>query len=89
MNSEKNKTSGPHRLVLKKDKKGLKSSDKYIRLSNLSIYYTWKNINKLHENNGFKISAPTCNDKFTLHDGSYSVTDIEDSFEYMIKKPEI
>ena len=54
MNSENSKTSDPHRINLS-DKINLKRSDKYIALSNLSIYYTWKNIKKLYKNNKFKI----------------------------------
>ena len=73
MNSENSKTSDPHRLLLNlTDKINLKRSDKYVGLSNLSIYYTWKNIKKLYKNNKFKISAPTWNEEF----GSYSVSDI-------------
>ena len=52
-------------------------------LSNLSIYYTWKNIKK--HNNKFKMSVPTWNDKFELPDGSYSVSNIQDYFEYILK----
>ena len=45
MNSENSKTSDPHRLLLNlTDKIDLRRKDKYIALSNLSIYYTWKNI---------------------------------------------
>ena len=41
MNSEKSKTSGPHRPLLNlSDKINLKRSDKYVALSDLSIYYT-------------------------------------------------
>ena len=59
VNSENSKTSGPHRLLLNlSDKLSLKRSDKYIALSNLSIYYTWKNIKKSDKNNKFKTSAP-------------------------------
>ena len=57
-------------------------------LANLSIYYTWKNIKSEYNNNKFKISVPTWNDTFNLHDGSYSVSDIQDYFEYIIKKHE-
>ena len=43
MNSEKSKTSYPHRLLLNGlEKIDLRRKDKYIALSNLSIYYTWK-----------------------------------------------
>ena len=68
------------------DKLDLRRGEKIIALSNLSIYYTWKNIKSLHNNNKFKISAPTWNDKFELPDGSYSVSNIQDYFEYILKK---
>ena len=59
VNSENSKTSGPHRLLLNlSDKLSLKRSDNYIALSNLSIYYTWKNIKNSDKNNKFKTSAP-------------------------------
>ena len=88
MNSENNKTSYPQRPLLNlTDKINLKRSDKYVALSNLSIYYTWKNI-KPHKNNKFKISAPTWNEEFELPDGSYSVSDIRDYFEYILKNHE-
>ena len=87
MNSENSKTSDPHRLLLNlTDKINLKRSDKYVALSNLSIYYTWKNIKKSYKNNKFKISAPTWNEEFELPDGSYSISDIQDYFEYILKK---
>ena len=60
----------------------LRLGKKIIALSNLSIYYTWKNIKNSYNNNRFKISAPTWNKEFTLLDGSYSVLDIQDYFEY-------
>ena len=45
INSANRKTSDHHRLLLNhSDKRNLKRSDKYVALSNLSIYYTWKNI---------------------------------------------
>ena len=55
-------------------------------LSNLSIYHTWRNIKSSYNDNKFKITAPTWNDKFELPDGSYSVPDIQDCFEYILKK---
>ena len=61
---------------------------KNIALANLSIYYTWKNIKSEYNNNKFKISTPTWNDEFNLPDGSYSDPDIQDYFEYIIKKHE-
>ena len=87
MNSEKSKTSEPHILILKlTDKLDLKRGEKIIALSNLSIHYTCKNIKSSYNNNKFKISAPTWNDKFKLPDGSYSASNIQDYFEYILKK---
>ena len=63
------------------DKRNLKNPGKNIALVNLSIYYTWKNIKSAYNNNKFKISAPTWNDKFDLPNGSYSVSDMQDYFE--------
>ena len=60
--------------------------NKNIALANLSIYYTWKNIKSENNNNKFKISAPTWNNEFNLPDGYYSVSDIQDYLEYIIKK---
>ena len=78
MNSENRKTTDPHRLLLNLiDKIKLRKSDEYVALSNLSIYYTWKNIKKSYKNNKFKISTPTWNEKFELPDGSYSVSYIQ------------
>ena len=85
MNSKSSKISDPHRLLHNlTDKIDLRRKDKYIALSNLSIYYRWKNIKKSYKNNIFKISAPTRNKEFKLPDGSYSVSDIEDYFEYTL-----
>ena len=89
MNSEKSKTSDPRKLLLNlTDKINLKSSDKYVALSNHSIQYTWKNIKKSYKYNKFKISVPTWNEEFELPDGSYSVSDIQDYFKYNFKKNE-
>ena len=70
------------------DNLNLKNPNKNMALANLSIYYTWKNIKSEYNNNKFKISAPTWNDEFNLPDGSNSVSDIQDYFEYIIKKHE-
>ena len=79
MNSENSKTSKPHVLILRlTDKLDLRRGEKSITLSNLNIYYTWKNIKSSYNNNKFKISAPTWNHEFELSDGSYSISDIQD-----------
>ena len=89
INSELSKTSDPHRILINlPDKIRLNRSDKYVALSNLSIYYTRKNIKTSYKNNKLKISAPTWNNKFELPDGSYSVSDIQDYFEYILKNME-
>ena len=85
--SENSRTSEYHVLILKlTDKLDLKRGQKSVALSNLSIYYTWKNIKSSYNNNKFKVSTPTWNDEFELPDGSYSVSDIQDYFEYILKK---
>ena len=87
MNSDNSKTSKPHILKLKLTSKlDLRLGEKVIALSNLSIYCTWKNIKSSYNNNKFEISAPTWNEEFTLPDESYSVSDIQDYFEYILKK---
>ena len=68
------------------NKLNLKNPNKNMALSNLSIYYTWKNCKSEYKNNKFKISAPTWNEEFNLPDGLYSPSDIPDYFEYIIKK---
>ena len=87
MNSENSKTSKLNVLALKlTNKLDLRIVEKVIALSNLSIYYTWRNIKNSYNNNKFKMSAPTWNDEFELPDGSYSVSNIQDYFEYILEK---
>ena len=83
MNSKSSKTSKLHVLTLKLTNK---LDLRIIALSNLSIYFTWRNIKSSYNNNKCKISAPTWNDKFELPDWSYSVSVIQDYFEYILKK---
>ena len=81
------KTNESNRFIYQfTDKLNLKRPKKNMALPKLSIYYTWKNIKSEYNNNKFKISAPTWNDTFDLPDGCYSVSDIQDYFEYIIKK---
>ena len=87
MNSENSKASELHRFKSDlTDKRNLKDPKKNMALANLSIYYTWKNIKSECNNNKFKISAPTWNDTFDLPDSSYWISDIQDYFEFIIKK---
>ena len=87
MNSENSRTSEYHVSVFKlADKLDLRRAQKSVALSNLSICYTWKNVKCSYNNNSFKISAPTWSENFKLPDGSYSISDIQDYFEYILKK---
>ena len=89
MNTENSKTNEPHRFKLDlADKLNLKNPKKNIALVNLSIYYTWKNIKTEYNNNKCKIFASTWNETFDLPDGSYTIDDIQDYFEFIIKKHE-
>ena len=84
MKSENRKIPKPHVLILKcNNKLDLRIGEKIIALSNLSIFYSWKNIKRAYNKNKFKISAPTWKDKFELSNGSYSVSNIQDYFEYI------
>ena len=83
-NSENSKRTKPHILILDlTNKLDFRIGKKVIALWNLSIYYTRKNIKSSYHNNKFKISASTWNNLFELPDGSYSVSDIQDYFEYI------
>ena len=87
INSENNKTSDPHSLLLNlAEKTDLKKIDKYIELSNVITYHKWQNIQKVYKSNKFKISATTWHNKFELPDRSYSISVVQDRFEYINKK---
>ena len=86
MNNEDSKTSESNKLIHQfPDKRNLKTPNKKtIGLVNLSIHYNIKSA----YNNKFKISATTWNDEFDLPDGSNWIPDIQDYFEFIIKKHE-
>ena len=89
MNTKNSKTNEPHRFSLSLvDELNLKNPNKNMALANLRIYYTWKIIKSAYNNNNCKISAPTWNDEFYLPGGYYSIVDIPDYFEFIIKKHE-
>ena len=89
MNTKNSKTNEPHRLKYNLiDKLDLKNPNKNVALASLSIYYSWKNVKSIYNNNKFKISAPTWNDTFDLPDGSYNIPAIQNYIEYIIKKHE-
>ena len=89
INTKNSKTNEPHRLQYNLiDKLDLKNPNKNMALASLSIYYTWKNVKSIYNNDKFKISAPTWNDMFDLPDGSYNIPAMQDYMEYIIKKHE-
>ena len=89
MNTENSKTNEPDRFKLDlMDKRNLKNPNKNMALANLSIYHTRKNMKSECNNNKFKIYVPTWNDTFNLPDFSYSISDIQDCFEFIIKNHE-
>ena len=83
MNTENSKTNESHRFKL-----DLTDKLNNMALASLSNYYTWKNIKSEQKKNKFKISASIWNDTFGLPNGSYSVSDIQGYFEFIIKKHE-
>ena len=88
LNTESSKTNESNRFIYQfTDKLNLKiPNNKSIELVNLSIYYTWKNIKSTYSNNKFKISAQSWNNEFDLPNGPYAIADIQDYFEFIIKK---
>ena len=89
MNSENSKTSKPHKFRLDlTDKIDLIDPKENMALGNLSIYHTRKNIKSEYNDNRFEISAQIWNDTFDLPDRSQSISDIQDYFEFTMKKHE-
>ena len=87
INSENNRTFEYHVLVFKvADKLDLRRGQRSVALSNISIYYTWKNVKISYNNNPFTISAHTWSEEFKTPDRSYSMSDIQDYFEYILKR---
>ena len=83
------KKNESHTFVLNlSERLNLRSSNKLVTFQNLSIYYQWKNIRKIYKNNNFKIIAPAWNDGFKLSNSCYSVSNIQDYIQYLIKKHE-
>ena len=89
MNTKNSRSSEPHKFRYNLiDNLDLKNPNKNMALANLSIYYTWKNVKSIYNNNKFKISAPTWIETFDLPDGSYNIPAIQNYIEYIIKKHE-
>ena len=62
--------------------------DARVALLVLSIYYTWSKIENSYKKNNFKISGPIWDEEFESPNSSYSTSDIQNYFEYIIKKYE-
>ena len=89
MDTENSKTTDSNRFRLHFFLKKMDFRvNKTVALSNLSIYYTWKNIKEEYNNNKFKLSGPTRDETFDLPDGSYTIEGIQDYFLWVIKKHE-
>ena len=89
MNTEISKTNEPNKFVLKLSQRlDFRTSNKHVLFQNLYISYKWKNIRKQYKNNKLKILAPAWSYEFDLRAGTYSVSDIQDYIEYIIKKHE-
>ena len=77
MNSEKSKTSKPHVLLLKfTNKLDLRMGENILALSNLSIYYTWKNI---------KAHTITINSKYQHQHGMINLSYLTDRIVFCIR----
>ena len=88
-NTLNSKTNESNKFIYQfTDKLNHKNPNKNMALANLGIYHTWKNNKSEYSNNEFKILAATWHDEFNLPDRSYSVSDIQDYFEYIINKHE-
>ena len=87
INTSNRKINNPNRFRhYLTDKLNLKNRYKIIALAKMSVYYTWKNIKSEYNNNKLIITAPTWDEAFDLPDGSYSINQIQDYFEFIIKK---
>ena len=86
INTENSKPNELHKFVLNVAQRlDLRSSNKYVVLQNLSIYYTQKNIRIQYKNNKLKIAAPLWNGEFEFQ---MVLILCQDYFEYIIKKHE-
>ena len=88
VNSKNSKTSDTHRLLLNLTYKINLKSDKYVALSNLTMYYTWEIWKNHIRTINLNYQLQGWNEEFELPDRSYSIWDIQDCFEYIFKKHE-
>ena len=90
MNTKNSKTNESKKFIQQFTVKfNLKTrNNKNIGLVNLSIYYTQKNIKSTYNSNTFRALASTWNDEFDLPYCPQSISEIQDYFEFIIKKHE-
>ena len=62
------------------------SRHRHIALSNLSIYYTWRNVTRKLSNGKFKITTASWSEEFELPERSYTVADIDNYFQFIVEK---
>ena len=87
MTSKNSKTEDDHRFRLNlRNRINLKMPHRHIALSNLSIFYTLRNVTKKLNNGKFKITTPSWSEEFELPEGSYTVKDIDNYFQFIVKK---
>ena len=86
MDSENRKTSKPHVVMASLNDKIDLRKDEKVLFCQILLYTIHEKHEKIINNNKSKISAPTWNDEFELPDGSYSISDIQDYFVYVLKK---
>ena len=86
INLENSKTSEFHILVLKLTYKLDLRNQKSVAYQILVFTIHGKNMKSSYNNNKFKISAQKWSGEFELPDRSYTISDIEDYFIYILKK---
>ena len=86
INKENGKTNEPHKFVFNLSQGLDLSSNKHVALQNLSICYRRKNTRRKNKSNKLKIITPIQNDEFELPDGSYSISDVQDYIQFIIKR---
>ena len=85
MNTVNSKTNEQQFILNLSERLNLRSSNTYVAPQNLPIYCMWQKRRQQYKNDKLKKTAPTWNDKSELSKGSYSVSDIQDYFDYTIK----
>ena len=88
MNNENSKSSEPHRFKLDLTENLIIKTQTKTWIWPIWVFFTLGKTSIRIQQQKCKIPAPTWNDTFNLPDGSYSISDIQDYFEFIIKKHE-